>query len=488
MPDFRTHSKISERNDLRWFTRTVSLRRWYWRLSCTALLLSAVVLVGFVLAGDERVYWSAPVSSSHAMFQQDCKQCHVQQGAPLTRLVSLNDSHHSVRDADCQACHAQHSHDHAPRMQKSMVTGCVECHREHVGRETLADVADQHCTQCHANLEVTSGSHIFAQQVPAFDQHPEFLPWQPLLEEHLRKQRDDLTPLAVEATGNAWQDRTKLKFNHATHLVEVGVLTVPPGPEHKGKHAERKQLACADCHQPDAAGQYMQPINYKQHCASCHTLEYTSQMAGGPLPHETPDIVYGVLRERFMKYADANPEEWKSKEESPRLPNKQAEATAKDKWTFVEQKMSGVEAEVFKKEVQNGCAYCHEWVTPDPAKSGDLAFVIVPPNIPQRWFVGSRFDHRRHREVSCVVCHDPKYDPEGKTPHVTKGGLATQVMSERSSDVLMPRVQTCQTCHGEQPKNGQVVGARARCIDCHDYHAPHGPPGSKLDAWAKPDR
>jgi hypothetical protein len=485
MPDFRHLQSISQRNDLRWFRRTVSLRRWYLRLSIISIGLSLLLVMGWTVLGDHRVYWSAPVSTSHAMFQQDCKQCHVQAGAPLVRLATFNDSHHSVADADCQQCHAQQSHDHAPRMQKERVSGCVECHREHLGRDRLADIADQHCTQCHSDLQVTSGEHVFQTHVGSFEQHPQFLPWEKTFGDELWQQRDAMAALAVESKDGQWQDRTKLKFNHAKHLVDVGVLTVPPRAGEEAGHADRKQLACADCHQPDAAGEYMQPINYEQHCSACHKLEFSTKLAvGGALPHESPEVVYGLLRDRFLKYADMHPELFEKSEASDaRLPNKRTEPAAKEKWQFVEENMQQVERGLFQN-VQNGCVYCHESSSRERAGAGELSFTIVPPNIPQRWYTSSRFDHSRHREVSCVVCHDPDYEARSEKGHALLGGHS-QLKTQLSSDILMPKIENCQACHGARPTNGQVVGARARCIDCHDYHAPHTQENGKLDDWAR---
>lgn len=488
MPDFRTHPSIVERNDLRWFGRATTLRRWYGRLSCLAVLAAVLLLVGWTVWGDERVYWSAPVSSSHAMFQQDCQACHVQPGAPLMRLATLSNAHHSVRDSDCQGCHAQSSHDHSERMHKDNVTGCVQCHREHVERQQLADVSDQHCTQCHAQLAVTEGDRVFAEHVTSFATHPEFLPFQQVLDDKTLAARSPTGTSPIGVADGKWRDRTELRFNHAKHLVDVGVLTPPPAEGNSRTHSDRKVLACNDCHVPDAAGQYMQPINYEQHCAACHKLEFSSKLAvGGPLPHEAPEVVFGLLRDRFMKYAEDHPERVTvAPPEEPRLPNKRVEPTAQDKWSFVDEQMKDVQSGLFAN-VEQGCTYCHASTQHEPKTTGDIGFTITPPRIPERWFPQSRFDHARHREVSCTVCHDPQYAERSDEGHA-KFGMHTQLTSELSRDILMPKLETCHACHGNQPTSSQRPGARAHCVDCHDYHAPHASGGDKLDAWLKDHR
>ena len=54
----------------------------------------------------------------------------------------------------------------------------------------------------------------------------------------------------------------------------------------------------------------MQPINYEQHCATCHKLEFSGKLAvGGALPHTEPQIVWELLRDRLLRYADKHPED-----------------------------------------------------------------------------------------------------------------------------------------------------------------------------------
>lgn len=490
MPDVRSLPSIRERCELTRFNQATALRRWLGRLSYLAALLAAAVIVLWTLRRDERVYWSAPVSSAHAMFQRDCRACHVQTAAPLTRLVTLNDAHPSVRDQDCQQCHGQTSFDHSPRMHKDVVHGCVECHREHTGSAQLADVADRHCTVCHANLTTTQGHPHVDPSVESFPAHPELFLWEAPRDDETRAARraDPASPVVFQ--DNIWRDRTQLKFNHARHLVTGGVLTAPPRAGEEAAHTDLRVLNCSDCHVPDAAGQYMLPVNYEQHCASCHKLEFSGKLAvGGALPHESPEIVFGLLRDRLMKYAEAHPAAVVEAGDAPRLPNKSAAPpSSDDKWQWVESQLETANDGVFAN-VQHGCAYCHTLREVRPPSEHGLAFQVVPPNMPQRWLRGSRFDHRSHQEVSCVVCHDPQFNERTPEGHA-KFGANTELASESSGDILMPKLASCRQCHGARtaPAAAAHTGARANCVDCHDYHQ-HGERGTgKLDVWLKSNR
>ena len=89
-----------------------------------------------------------------------------------------------------------------------------------------------------------------------------------------------------------------------------------------------------------------------------------------------------------------------------------------------------------------GCALCHQ-VQP----VANAAPFIAKPVFIERWMPQARYDHAKHTMVKCDDCH-----------HTTRSRL--------TSDVLMPGIASCVTCHS--PK-GKVV---AECTTCHSYHAP----------------
>jgi hypothetical protein len=74
------------------------------------------------------------------------------------------------------------------------------------------------------------------------------------------------------------------------------------------------------------------------------------------------------------------------------------------------------------------------------------------PNIAEakattRWMPHAKFDHSAHAGFTCVSCHEKA------------------LTSTETSDVLLPGIATCQTCHSPGPDH-----AESRCFECHTYH------------------
>ena len=89
-----------------------------------------------------------------------------------------------------------------------------------------------------------------------------------------------------------------------------------------------------------------------------------------------------------------------------------------------------------------GCALCH-----DVQPVANAAPFIAKPVFVDRWMPQAKFNHARHTSVNCNDCH-----------------RASQ--SRLTSDVLMPGIANCVSCHS--PK-GKVV---TESSICHSYHAP----------------
>jgi hypothetical protein len=252
----------------------------------------------------------------------------------------------------------------------------------------------------------------------------------------------------------------------------------------------------------------MRPINYERHCAQCHPLFFGEELfrfdarldLGGPLPHDDPRIVRDALRNRLMAYAKAHPERVAPGDpEPPRLPTKPPLPTqsARDRWEWVEQRLTEVEAVVFGKasdvrypQFMQGCIYCHD-VERDTAGAADgdgvlLEWTIAPPDVPARWFPHSRFRHDRHdslefrgRRLECTDCHyitPPErvlsasansQEEAGTDGHRRPGSVFA---SDSTRDVLLPSIETCRDCHGGPDRRVFTGPARSECVECHVYH------------------
>jgi len=81
------------------------------------------------------------------------------------------------------------------------------------------------------------------------------------------------------------------------------------------------------------------------------------------------------------------------------------------------------------------------------AKNSGVLPKIEPARTTTRWLPHARFDHDAHRGFSCAGCH----------------GMA--LTSKETSDVLVPGIENCKTCHAPGPDH-----AESRCFECHTYH------------------
>jgi predicted CXXCH cytochrome family protein len=70
--------------------------------------------------------------------------------------------------------------------------------------------------------------------------------------------------------------------------------------------------------------------------------------------------------------------------------------------------------------------------------------------VPSRWMRHARFNHGSHRAVDCIVCHDAP-------------------SSTQTTDILMPSISVCRTCHGDDARSA-ATRVSADCVLCHTYH------------------
>jgi hypothetical protein len=422
----RDPKSLSEWVELDYFRRPRRLRRRRRLLIWLSVVAGIAALVLLLRPSSHSIHQAGPLSAAHAMFSNDCKQCHKDLLRPVERFIAADPALRTVSDESCIRCHDGPIHQPTQARQPA----CASCHREHRGRIKLARLSDFHCTSCHADLSANmkAGTNPgVAGTVTAFStDHPEFALWKD-------------TPL---------RDPGTIGFNHAVHL-----QTDLPGAGGK-----RVTLDCNNCHQQDSERRYMKPVKYDAHCKDCHPLpvqvaavtnpnldEALRAFSKEPAPHKEPRVVRAVLRDRFERFVREHksvlspmPEGEPDRVIPGRPP---AEPPPKEPGRWVGVQMEQAERLLF--DLGGGCRFCHKAVA--PRAPGALP-EYAKSDIPERWYRKSFFRHESHQMLDCKECH---------------GDIAG---SRTARDVLMPKIGVCQQCHNPQ------VGARSDCGECHSYH------------------
>ncbi len=426
---------------------------------CATPALAVAILATYAVCKHDRIYELGPVSTAHAFIGDECWRCHTENGLVTATWKSLCDDVPVVPDKACTVCHAGPPH-HAGHKQHGPAA-CADCHLEHRGQQQLAAIDDRHCVACHADLNATHRQQAtFASGIHSFADHPEFALFDTRRIDSIGATHR-VRGVAVVNNGR-WQDTAKIRLNHAVHLNPKGIL---------GLDGKRHKLDCRACHTPDAAG-YMQPINYERHCAECHRdkLNFDSQrFADVSVPHGDAEAARGVIRQRYVEYYLAHPK-LHAAAEAPDAASEQKEMEKRDEgpvsldrtipgkpprlpqrgWTWVNEQVENAERALFLQR-QDGCRYCHTKVEP-----AGQTWRVEPPRIPYRWYLHARFRHDRHRMLTCTACHT-----QAET-------------SQNTTDVLLPSITICRTCHINSTAQPQAGAARAHCALCHDYHRHQG--------------
>jgi hypothetical protein len=436
-----------------------------------------ILLIGFSVGTRESFINPAPVSVHHSGpdFErllarkggngQGCVACHVEAGQTLTtvarsaaaastgsltldRIWGGHPRDFSRIDRTCINCHTEHDF-HQPNV--AGITTCSTCHLEHQGSQALARVPERQCTACHADATLMDTyaeqsrrmpPELFAPKTtPGLVIHPGTRPAEGFTTviHGFATDHPDFHPVREKL-----RDPNTLKFNHRLHLQGD---TIPS--------LNGKKLDCAACHQPDAAGSFMQRVTFEQSCRPCHGLNFDENTPGLQLPHGDPIAARAFLRSLPTQYADHATRQLKvtGKDQitdyvtshlamlrGRMLTGESLERAVffADGRTGVAPIIAGLKGEARAKFA--GCAYCHE-VTPQ----GEAAPLITKPQAADRWFLHARFDHSRHRAVKCTDCHAAE-------------------ASEHTADIILPSIKSCTECHS--PKGG--VGHA--CSTCHAYH------------------
>jgi hypothetical protein len=436
----RTTKKLAQRIDLNYFKRSTPLKRAKVWLSILLPLLALVWIAERTFTKDSRIYSSGRMSEPHAVLEKECAACHLQQAGAFSAKTT---------DSACLACHDAPLH-HAVAIVGKNEPACADCHTEHRGRTNISAASNQSCAECHADLRAALPSTRFFSEIRSLeDGHPEFV-----------------------ATRDDAKDPAGIKLNHAIHMK----------PIRRGPNGPMVQLECGDCHRPAAVPapetysdekyvgatisysenhtpvrfaqdllsprhpasgrELMAPVKFANACASCHLLTFDKRFSEG-VPHDTPEVVDAFLIKKFTEYIAAHPAELREVRDPSRdLTGKllQPEVHIYTPRDWVAAKLYDAEQLLWRKT----CKQCHTLTT---GLKQDHLPSIAPSNTTLRWLPHAKFDHDAHRGFSCAGCHEKA------------------LTSTESSDVLVPGIKHCQTCHASGPGY-----AESRCFECHTYH------------------
>lgn len=376
----RSTKSLSQRIDREYFKRSFPIPRWRRILSIAITVLALVWVAGSTAVNSGSVFNAGPLSKGHHILEGNCASCHT--GSALWGR--------KVEEKACLTCHDGPKH----QEEQTFTPACLTCHTEHEGALVVA-VNDASCTQCHANLQTKSGKNKVNANIRAFDSHPPFA-----------------SPT----------DPGTIKLNHATHM--KAALRGVNGPV---------QLECSSCHKPDERGQ-MQPANFKEHCESCHRLEFHRRV-DKTLPHDKPEVALAFARAALTEYIAQHPGDVNIVEPAidPRiLSERRGPAGTASEW--IRRAMEDTETLMWRKT----CVECHT-----PAANHE----IPKAQLTAHWFAGAIFTHKPHQAVACTECHSKALE------------------SKATADVLLPSITTCQQCH-----RSQNPSAAANCTECHVYH------------------
>jgi predicted CXXCH cytochrome family protein len=399
---------------------------------CLLIPLAAHVLPSFGkrFAGSAlstQIWNSGPLAAAHHEIAGECKQCH---------LVGFT----SVQNTQCLACHQQTKAHVNERVFSHVADGpCAQCHRDHNGKTGLVQRGQSLCSDCHSDLKTLTKN---VSKLPAYTDfgtgHPQFkinLPaW---------NAAGEFTPQRVSMDSKTLREQSGLKYPHSKHVGLVDGLQSPSG---------RRVLRCSSCHQQEAGGARMQPVDFETMCQSCHQLGFDRLAAERQVPHAKIAEVLAQLSDYYAKRAlDGDYEEAAAPAvvRRRRIPGQVAAALSVEEKrvaiSWAREKASLVARTLFEGRA---CGVCHTVTRLANNDEGIPNYSVAPVRVAGSWFSKSRFTHDKHSTMDCAGCHKAE-------------------QSTSSADVLMPEITTCRSCHGGEHAS---TGLQSTCIDCHGFH------------------
>jgi hypothetical protein len=376
-------------------------------------------------------FWNpGQISSAHQNFGSQCRLCH---DRPFER----------VRDVSCLACHTTVGDHIADKgLQHDAFNGqrCATCHKDHQGPSGMKKVDAIGCVECHDNIKAYAAKSKLDDIGDFADKHPPF---------KLSMVQADGAPGSLPtvkrvAQTPALKNPNGLKFPHDVHLAKAGIKSPTGDPAKQG----RVVLECASCHVPNAAGYAFETVRMEKNCQGCHRLAVSPQAPERQLTHGKPADVAVAVREMYASLAlDRYPVQLTTVNSLLQRPADKpipAQLLPASRWIQAQTQASLLQMFESPKGV---CLTCHQ-ITPKP-DVGD--WLVAPVVYTHQWLPKSRFSHLQHKNTACDSCH-------------------AAAQSKDASDLLIPDIDSCRTCHaGSKPSGNKVVSS---CDNCHGFHAP----------------
>lgn len=383
----------------------------------------------FLLPAAASMWQSGALSPSHRHLGDSCESCHARPFA-------------GVENTSCLSCHEATNHHVDPddlTLAEIQNGSCIDCHTEHHDGAELVQSSQMFCANCHSDIKNIYESTELNDVGHGLKNHPPFkttIVTNASIGERKRQPLEDKQSTA---------EKSNLRFPHHVHVAKSGIRV--PGTD------DRRNLVCADCHVPDGSGEKMAPIQMEEHCSECHKLEFDPSAKGRELPHGEPASIPALIEDFYLAL-----EVTKAKDRLEYGVSK-AEPTGKD--TEVHRAIARAterKQQTLDFVFQSVCSTCHI-AKKETTKAGEM-WAIEPVILSQNWFPKARYDHSAHRSVPCAECHEAQ-------------------TSKLSSDVLMPKLETCLTCHGDQNETTRV---QSTCLTCHAFHLEDLPSFSAVEA------
>ena len=381
-----------------------------------------------VMIPDDGVWDSGPLHNAHRTIGDNCSACHE---TPFVK----------VQNNTCVNCHQQITH-HASMFRFPDVglgeARCATCHVEHNNPSVLINKDSRGCTNCHGDVATFAETKTTLAPVSDFEfSHPEF---KVSLQVYDQKFAGWNTQRVSLSETNK-QDSSQLKFPHDVHLNPEGI---------EGRDA-RVVMGCADCHQVEMGGASYEPVRMEKDCSGCHRLTFDTDFPKRQLPHGEANLLVPILEEFYARQTLVSQDLEPGRPTFPaQRPGKvtRMEAALREQALVMAKRKARSTAEMIFEETT--CAICHD-VTRSTTDTGQPSWTVLPVKLVATWMPKSIFDHKPHADQSCGDCHQAK-------------------ASAVATDILMPTLASCQSCHGSEHSRNKVI---SECIDCHRFHNPN---------------